>query len=176
MTGSERVRTTEETSAAETTYPDIERCANSLLAQATVYHPALAAWVKRVTNEPDFTTYLSEFEIPARAIQQCASGGFSLRTTYHTLSYLITDHKAHPNHVDAGARSAAFARSSDEAILSLAGAVVLFRREGRPAGEQDRALRGLGGELAIERTSLAAAVVAFHDKMVGAYADELADR
>lgn len=63
-----------------------------------------------------------------------------------------------------------FQRSTDSAIVRLAGQLARFRRDGRPVGDQTTYIGGGSsmGQFAVT-TSLAAAVVEYHERILGAY-------
>ena len=161
------------------TIPDIERVAATLLARGRATHPVLGAWVRRITSDPSYAETLTAFyppvdpaeRLPERDepdpddpddtpshLPQLPVEGAHGRESWNDLFF---DMRAFPRppadapdavHIDWSATSHA-----DRATYALASAVVSFRRNGRPAGEEAHDL-GFGLTLT---TSLTAAVAEF---------------
>lgn len=120
--------TTEQT---EIQIPEVERAAVAILAGATIHHPALQEWVKRLLADP---AYAEHFDAETmRAIKNHRDSHYSA----HRAPWV----------------GEGFNRT-DEALMWLAGALRLFREDGRPSGDTSH---GIGYGFGVT-SSLAAAI------------------
>lgn len=168
-------------------YPDIERAACTILSRAAIKHPILAAWVSEVCGNPTFATPLDEYGVDlcvdtwddhARAylatpaIAYWKGRGFAVPGgPKWTLHAALRERLAYPPDESTWGHWALSWLSADldAAASALATKVVLFRRDGRPAGDQEHRLHGFGGAMSLVVTSLAAAVAEYHRGVVDAY-------
>jgi hypothetical protein len=163
---------------------EVERVALTLLGKARPWHAGLVFWVKALCANPDERRDLDTFIWDAKI---CLTEGGDERADLRTLCMLegfvveheryvlgevsafaaICDHKPrgiYPVSADDKMRS-----RIDRAVLLLAQALIDYRMAGRPDGDQSFTIQGLGAPLAMVHTSLAAAVVEYHE----AYANAL---
>lgn len=161
-----------------TPIPEIERAAITILAHARADHPVLRNWVKLITRDPNFTGHLCRVPDASYAWMYEADDdgapGYPQVTSDDTLYGMLLDHTAHrPVPSDATSHQRTIAklrRQHDEDVARLAAAVVGYRCDGRPTGDQQHDLQGLGGTLAVVTTSLAAAVADYaHSARASAY-------
>lgn len=123
---------------------EIERAAMTLLHKNVkrVTNPALHDWIKSLLDDPSLVTW-------------CPSGQHPNDT--------------HPTYTYEGPRSERnHDRGIDWAMANLAGAVAAYRSDNRPDGDVTHTIDHMGGFTIT--TSLAAAVVEFHEAMQNALA------
>lgn len=160
---------------------EIERVAITLLCHYNTQHPGLRQWVLALGENPDERRSLDRYiwdetiafddhTEPLRAY--LVSEGYVVwRREWdrdHSAFSAILDHKPKGEH-ETGNEARALLRM-DDALLRLADALVEYRVAGRPEGDQTHEILGMGSPIAIVSTSLAAAVVEFHTRVVGVYA------
>lgn len=138
-------------------------------------HPALNLWVIAMATDADevrdLDTYIYE-TADLRAF--CQENGWiapsdrydSKRSTF--LAIL--------NHKPRGARPETAEqerwRSYEDATLRLADAIRTYRYAGRPDGDQEHTIMGMGAPMARVSTSLAAAIGEYHRQLLNIYAGE----
>jgi len=132
--------------------PDIERAAVTILHQMfdRIHEPVAREYITHITSDPDFQEPLVVHDV-------------------HTLPALKGyGYQPSPEAVERAAEYAAsladdpkwlrvWRKRDTELALNLAGAIISFRRHGRPSGDQVSAI----GDIAYLQTSLAAAVAEF---------------
>lgn len=184
-----RVYPINQTTPLHATYTEIERAALTLIARHRAEHPALHGWKTAMLNKMDEFRQLDEVAWEQRHLlvndrgetleQLCQACGYWFPTkkwgpfgSEPLLFALIWDREPageytnrngkHPvNHQydENGGRY-------DRALLALCTAVCDYREAGRPDGDQTHTIMGMGAPLMGISTSLAAAVVEYHERMI----------
>jgi len=166
------------TTTVEMRISDIERATCQILHDDAhlITHPVLRAYIEALLIDP---TFVDSFDAgaggawtPSAEVVAYASGeGFPLPERGAWGEQFATSWG--PNYYgDTDANQ--FKRDQDIMIGQLAYAIGKYRRDGRPDGDQTRALHGIGGPVALVTSSLAAAVADYHRALTEHYADELA--
>ena len=143
---------------------EIELAALALLIKSRPTHPCLTKWVHALASDPDECRGLDEFSLetwdPAELQDMAAAGFYAPRRFQRYGPDTLT------LHLGDGGRS--LLAEIDRAAVHLASALVRYRAEGRPAGDQETII---APDIVIT-TSLAAAVVEYHQAMVDTWSTD----
>ncbi len=167
------------TTATTTTFvPAVERAACQILANdaGRITHPVLRAYVEAMLADPDFADSFDASAgsawTPSAAVVAYAGGEGFRAPTDGTWGAQFASSWGPDYYGETHADQ--LNREIDLAIGQLAFAIHAYRGDGRPGGDQTRAIHGVGGPLAIETSSLAARLAEYHSAMVTCYRDEAA--
>jgi len=142
-------------------------------------HPALTAWVIAMATDPnearDLDTYIYE---NSDLRELCRRDGWICQLGDHYDSkqstfLAILDYE--PRGVRPETAEQERWRSYENATLRLADAIRNYRYAGRPDGDQEHTIMGMGAPIARVSTSLAAAIGEYHHNMLNIYAMEHED-
>ena len=143
---------------------EIERAAITLLTQSRATHPCLTRWIHALASDPDECRGLDEFSLGTwdqRELDDMAAAGF-----YAPRRFQRFGPDTLTLHLGDGGRS--LLAEIDRAVVYLASALVRYRTEGRPDGDQDITI----APDIVVTTSLAAAVVEYHQAMVATWSTD----
>lgn len=155
------------------TATEIERAALTVLDQARGSHPALQEWIQAMIRNPDEMRGLNEFSLSAsidmgedqpamKLTDYLASNGYRVPTEgwgNGVADYIFAE-KSHTEGRDQE-------YNLNQIVFALAHSVHMYRIMGRPDGDQSHTLSGMQSPLISYTTSLAAAVVEFHQARLG---------
>jgi len=156
---------------ATTTVTDIERAAVTILSQSLPRHPWLTWWVDSLALHPDESRSLATFAQAAPAVLP----EYGYPTVEPTNAFqAITNGGAYPAPSDADdspltTDEARRVKLFDRAIALLAQALVTYRKDGRPDGDQTAELP----DAVTVTTSLSAAVAEYVQAIQNIWAGEL---
>jgi hypothetical protein len=160
---------------------EIERAAVTLLCDANPRHPGLTHWIQALANDPDEFRMIDEYLLetpceyaPGRTLADVLRGdGWRMPKERYDRDFslfcqLLQHHGLRDQEVEPGTESPThlLVARLDDAATRLAGALVDYREMGRPDGDQEHHIAGVGKCVT---TSLAAAVVEYHERAVRAW-------
>lgn len=158
------------------TVTEVERVAITLLARRSTNHPGLALWIRTMAENPAEMRSLDDFIAESlddngeRLLDSLQSDGWVVsdnRLMGKRTFAAIMDQKPKGRYIQS-AESKAWnqANYTDRITYFLAYALCQYRDAGRPSGDQTSSIMGMGGPLVVVSTSLAAAIVEYHDMMM----------
>lgn len=157
---------------------EIERAAITLLMKTSVGHPALQSWVREMGTNADEHQHLDRFIVMGQQMVESSDGLVPLTDWLRANGFVCPEHEFDHDHsawnaiLDCRPWGKAEKVNGrwwvyrDAAVLRLASALRDYREMGRPDGDQTHTIMGMGAPLMNIQTSLAAAVVEFHERII----------
>lgn len=157
---------------------EVERVAMTLLDKADPDHPCLAAWVQALLDNPDEYRGIDDYSLSQEArLSGLKQNGFAQPVRYarfgeDTLAVKLIDERGVEDWQKyrgcglSDQQEQTSIKVADKAIYLLADALAKYRRRGRPVGDQETTIMGLGSPLLRVTTSLAARIVEYHQAIV----------